>query len=623
VRTQTVLVTRRCNQGCRFCERVQHDSRDEPLASVVASIRASIDAGVHTIHLSGGEPMLRPDLDRIIEASRAAGARKVVLETNGTLIESPTTAERLKQRGVTEVQLSLVTSNPERHRELVVPTLPRVRLAQTLPQHVFRGIRACIEAGLPVTIRLPIAHGLPSAAGRLTGLHEAFPALKRFVLAPMTSASPADLTEELTLAYKVAEQRGVEIEIAADHVLSPCTVDVRGGARRLFAGVIRDEEGTPNRACAACEACALAPRCTAEARHIEASGVTPRPIEDASAYLHPGKSPGSRLRVLGAADVETFFHVNYEYGKEVEEPTSRLGIVYRCNQVCTFCELADMDTDVPPEKVRAAIDQSLARGSHRLIVTGGEPTLSPRLAEYIRYARDAGMRRIELQTNAVLLDKPGFAEELREAGLTSAQISLHGPDSAISDRLTAAPGTHQRTLRGIDNLLRVGVRVLLNHLVFKDNCHLLVDFVAMAEARWGAYKDRLIVQFHSPRNEFQSREESLLHIARYSEYVDALREAINRAKDIGFQVHDLGDPTGIPSLCVLGADERYLGPILAQSERPRLHAWESGWLTRVDACKNCDVKDACMGVPRHYVKLHGDSEFSPIRLERRAASGAG
>jgi MoaA/NifB/PqqE/SkfB family radical SAM enzyme len=232
------------------------------------------------------------------------------------------------------------------------------------------------------------------------------------------------------------------------------------------------------------------------------------------------------------------------------------------------------------------------------------------------------MKRIELQTNAVLLDKPGFAEQLREAGLTSAQISLHGPDSAISDRLTAAPGTHQRTLKGVDNLLRVGVRVLLNHLVFKDNCHLLLAFVEMAEARWGAYRNQIVIQFHSPRNEFQSREESLRHIARYSDYVDELRAAINRARALGFSVHDLQDPTGIPSLCVLGADERYLGPILAQAERPRLHAWESGWLTRVDACKTCDAKDACMGVPRHYLALHGDGEFAPIRLRRADAAAS-
>jgi MoaA/NifB/PqqE/SkfB family radical SAM enzyme len=279
-----------------------------------------------------------------------------------------------------------------------------------------------------------------------------------------------------------------------------------------------------------------------------------------------------------------------------------------------------MDTDLAPEKVRAAIDQSLARGSKRLIVTGGEPTLSPLLVDYVRYAHDRGMEQIELQTNAVLLDKPGFAEALREAGLTSAQISLHGPDGAISDKLTAAPGTHRRTLVGVDNLLRVGVRVLLNHLVFKDNCHLLGAFVDMAEARWGRWRDQVTIQFHSPRNEFQDRAEGLRHIARYSDYAASLRDAIDRARSLGFAVHDLQDPTGIPSLCVLGADERYLGPILAQAERPRLHAWETEWMTRVEACKRCDAREACMGVPRHYLALHGDAEFSAIRLPARQAA---
>jgi radical SAM protein with 4Fe4S-binding SPASM domain len=64
---------------------------------------------------------------------------------------------------------------------------------------------------------------------------------------------------------------------------------------------------------------------------------------------------------------------------------------------------------------------------------------------------------------------------------------------------------------------------------------------------------------------------------------------------------------------VLGASETYLGPILAQASQPRFHEWESEWLTRVPACSDCDVKGACMGVPRHYLALHGDEEFTPIR----------
>jgi MoaA/NifB/PqqE/SkfB family radical SAM enzyme len=282
-----------------------------------------------------------------------------------------------------------------------------------------------------------------------------------------------------------------------------------------------------------------------------------------------------------------------------------------------------MDSKLTPEKVRAAIRKSAERGSYRLILTGGEPTLSPDLLDHVGFARGVGFGEIELQTNAVLLDKPGAAQALRDAGLTNAQVSLHGPDSAISDRLTAAPGTHQRTLKGVDNLLAAGAVVLLNHLVFKDNCHLLVDFVEMVHARWSAFRPQLTIQFHSARNEFADRDEALRHVARYSDYAHTLRRAIDRARELGYRIYDLQDPTGIPSLCVLGADDSYLGPILKQAEAPRIHEWERGWFTRVAACERCEAADACVGVPRHYLALHGDDEFRPLSasgLPLRAAS---
>jgi len=259
--------------------------------------------------------------------------------------------------------------------------------------------------------------------------------------------------------------------------------------------------------------------------------------------------------------------------------------------------------------VRRALDAARARGSIRVILTGGEPTLCRDLVDHVAYARTVGFEEIELQTNAVLLDRPGAAAALHAAGLTSAQISLHGPDAAISDRLTAAPGTHARTLRGVDALLEAGVRVLLNHLVFVDNASLLLEFVDMVHARWGAHCDRLVIQFHSPRNEFATREEGLRHVPRYATYAARLVAAIDRARSLGLNVRDLQDPTGIPSLCVLGADTEYLGRVTAQRTSPRFHRWESEWLTRVPACTSCARKDECMGIPKHYLALHGDSEF--------------
>jgi len=331
--------------------------------------------------------------------------------------------------------------------------------------------------------------------------------------------------------------------------------------------------------------------------------------------------PYARTRVLGPDDVERFFHVDYEYdeGADVDQPpTARLGIIYQCNQPCTFCQLAEMNTHIPPPRIYGALDASRARGARRVILTGGEPTLCRHLPDYIRYARDIGFQVVELQTNATLMDKPGLAARLREAGLTDAQVSLHGPDSVISDRLTAAPGTHQRTLAGIGQLLDAGVRVLLNHLIFRDNCHLLLDFVDMVERRWGRHRERVIIQFHSPLNEFAQLDYARKHIARYSEYASTLQKAIDRARGLGYMFKDLQDPTGIPALCVLGADSEYLGPILSQRVKPRFHRWESEWMTRVDACRACDIADSCMGIPRVYVELYGDDEFRAIHRHETA-----
>lgn len=365
-----------------------------------------------------------------------------------------------------------------------------------------------------------------------------------------------------------------------------------------------------------------APEVTSTAQQVNSAPAPETPVgsdSDTRESVSPPDpdQPYARLQVLVAEDVENFFHVDYEYDEGVDvyqPPTCRIGIIYQCNQTCTFCQLAEMNTHIPPARVFAALDSSRARGARRVILTGGEPTLCRHLVDYVRYARDSGFTTIELQTNAVVLDKQERAERLREAGLTDAQVSLHGPDGEISDRLTAGPGTHRRTLAGITNLLDVGVRVLLNHLIFQDNCHLLPDFVDMVERLWGQHRERLILQFHSPLNEFARLENGRKHIARYSDYAAPLRRAIDRARDLGLSVRDLQDPTGIPALCVLGADTSYLGPILSQRTKPRFHRWESGWVMRVDACRTCEITDACMGVPKAYVQLHGEDEFRPVRL---------
>jgi molybdenum cofactor biosynthesis enzyme MoaA len=616
VRSETLLVTRRCTERCVSCDRVDPRARpehDPPLALLEQQLRTARERGAAELVLSGGEPTLRADLSALVRAAVGAGFSRVRLETNANRIGARL-ARELADAGLHEATVSFLAADPGRHRALAG--------VSSDPRAILRGMRALLDAGVRVGVRLPIVAGAPPAAARLRGLVAAMPGLGPFVLAPLPHADRSTLADELGDAMRAAESLGVELEPSREHPLAPCGPELPPRARRLLSHVLRERPGPRNTAHEACATCALSTLCTLDRASLDrALGAgAPRALADERPFLRPGKSPGARLHVLGARDVETFFHVDYEYEVAHETPTSRVGIIYRCNQVCTFCELADMDVDLSRERVERALDEAFARGSRRVILTGGEPTLSPDLLSHLAHARALGFTTIELQTNAIAFDRPGLAAAARAAGLTHAQISLHGADPEVSDRLTAAPGTHARTVRGVTALLEAGVTCLLNHLVFRDTCAKLEAFVDFVDARWGAHRERLVVQFHSPRNEFPSREEALRHVPRYSDYVDELRRAIDRCRALGIPTRDAQDPTGIPALCVLAADPRYLGRIAAQAEAPRVHAWEKGWLTRVAACERCELASACMGIPRTYLELHGDAEFHPLRREAVRAS---
>ncbi|NOY92262.1 MAG: radical SAM protein [Deltaproteobacteria bacterium] len=584
----------------------QHQASTEELMN---ALRAYAEQGVERLVLAGGEPLTREDIATLALEARRLGVREFTLVTAGSLLAEPGRAERLRAAGVTMVRVPWWSLDESTHG--------RFSSGRDSPEGVMRGLRAAAAAGLVVVVTLPVAEGAPSASDRLTELHASIPAIRLFELAVAGSPRglPGSVLEELERVCALADSAGGEIELSPDLPLPPCVFDgVEPGPSLLkrMRRQLRERAGDPTRAHVACASCALSGRCSVRAERLEQllGDGAPHPIERVTGYL-PELRGRDALRVVDA-DVEPFFHVDYEFAGESERGISRVGIIYRCNQPCTFCELSKMRTELDPERVRTAIRAARARGSRRLILTGGEPTLCAELASYIALAKQLGFDDVEIQTNAVQLARPGRAARLREAGLDSAQVSLHCAESAISDRLTGAPGTHEKTLAGVEALLRAGVRCTLNHLIFRDNLHLLTAFVELVAERYAPWLERIMLQFHSPRTEFASHADAREHIARYSEYASPLREAIERAQARQLRVADLQDPTGIPSLCIFGADPTYLGPILRQAESARLHAWEREWMTKVEACEDCAASELCMGVPRHYLELYGADEFEAI-----------
>jgi len=84
-RTAIVMLNRRCNLRCEFCDHWHH--KDElPAAAVDALLRQAPEIGVKLLVLTGGEPFLRKDLFDIIDRARDQQLT-VNITTNGTMLE--------------------------------------------------------------------------------------------------------------------------------------------------------------------------------------------------------------------------------------------------------------------------------------------------------------------------------------------------------------------------------------------------------------------------------------------------------------------------------------------------------------------------------------------------------
>jgi MoaA/NifB/PqqE/SkfB family radical SAM enzyme len=106
-----LIPIRRCNLSCAYCN--EYDDRSTPVPTPDVLRRVDLLAGLGTgiVTLSGGEPLLHPDLDAIIGRIRLRGMIATLI-TNGLLL-SADRIERLNRSGLDHLQISIDNVHPD------------------------------------------------------------------------------------------------------------------------------------------------------------------------------------------------------------------------------------------------------------------------------------------------------------------------------------------------------------------------------------------------------------------------------------------------------------------------------------------------------------------------------
>lgn len=106
-----IVPMRRCNLSCTYCNEFDDHSDPVPIEEMERRIDELGRLGVSVITISGGEPLLHPELDRVISRIRRTGAIAGMI-TNGYLL-MPDRIERLNRAGLDHMQISIDNVMPD------------------------------------------------------------------------------------------------------------------------------------------------------------------------------------------------------------------------------------------------------------------------------------------------------------------------------------------------------------------------------------------------------------------------------------------------------------------------------------------------------------------------------
>src|SRR5579862_508888 len=550
MRVQRVVTNETCNQNCWFCNARRPAERPEFIARAAAVRRVTAARAGETreIVLTGGEPTLRSDLADLVRRA-ATGGTRVILETNAALVDAER-ARALAAAGLSIARVQLVawgdaadgiTRDPGGFDAAV------------------RGIRAFAEAGVSVEVTTPIVRRNAGLVAALPGAiaAAALPVATLILVIPTTAPDPNEcasigaVTDAVAAIAEASRRVGLRVQLDPATFLPPCVFPKPERVAHLFAlnrgfaerpGFVRID---------ACAGCLVEDRCPGFPSDAFAGQSLPA--------AHPITETRVRRRLTILSTVEEQVGREYRsrdvlrhsaYGHLVPEHTIRIN--FHCNQACEFCFVS---THLPPAAdaaIRQAIEDA-CREQAVVVFSGGEPTLNPRLLDYVHLAKQLGARAVELQSNATRLADPALTGALAAAGVDQVMVSLHGSTAELSDYVTGAPGTFESTVRGIDALAATDIgRVSLNFVFCQANRADFPRFVDFVAERWGP-RVQLVFSFVGSHTDVVPRTQAL--IPRLTDVMPPLLEGLERASAASLKMLGFDSMCGLP-LCLVPEAER-------------------------------------------------------------------
>lgn len=148
-----ISVTKHCNLNCCYCHRegeLETQISEMTVSEIRRIVEVGANLGIYRVKITGGEPLLRFDLEQIIsEISKIPQIKDLSMVTNATLMADR--AKALRTAGLMRVNINFPSLDAETFRKVTSGRL----------EDMLSGVEACISAGFnPVKLNVVILRGI-------------------------------------------------------------------------------------------------------------------------------------------------------------------------------------------------------------------------------------------------------------------------------------------------------------------------------------------------------------------------------------------------------------------------------------------------------------------------------
>ena len=312
-----------------------------------------------------------------------------------------------------------------------------------------------------------------------------------------------------------------------------------------------------------------------------------------------------------------------------------------CNNNCVFCMEEDRDaryvtnSATDDKTVRWILENN--RGCEEVCFTSGEPTMNPRLPQWVNWAKLHGVSRISVMTNGRALGYEQYAKKLVAAGMNRFYVSIHGHEEKLHESLTRTPKSFEQTVAGLDTITRLkryGIELHTSTVITKRNLPFMAEIYQFLRGHGVDQVVFNVMQANGRANtHFDQIFPSYTEIAAVAKaFLDAQSK---REKQVMAFLVDipLCTTTALPDFN-RGYVESYVHyeppsavhDVILDGEMEARRSGPEGQLIQIrrsdlddterkkrPECAECRYNSACEGVWGNYIRRMGWDEFAPVR----------